>query len=150
MHLPPAASWNVGRAPWQRGVQASLGLLGAVAGLYFCFSQRWGVSSWLVLGALCASAASAAMSLFNRPAGQLRWDGERWHWSDADDYAVTRLACVLDLQRFLLLRIDCEQGRGLWLWLQSPSMDARWLALRRAVVASGQAMPRSQSASLPE
>jgi len=150
MHLPPAASWTAGRAPWRSIVLAALGLLGALVGLFFCLSQRWGISSWLVLLALCVSAAGALIGLHTGSAGQLRWDGERWHWSDADDYAVTRLACVLDLQRFLLLRIDCEQEPGLWLWLQSPSMDARWLALRRAVVASGQALPRLQSASLPE
>ena len=128
MNLPPAASWSVGHAPWQRGALSGHGLMGALGGLYFCLNQRWGVSSWLILLALCVSAAGAAIGLHRGPAGQLKWDGERWHLSDAEDYAVTRLACVLDLQGFLLLRIDCARGPRIVVVAATPPawMHAGW------------------------
>jgi toxin CptA len=148
MHLPPAASWAVGSAPWQRGLLAALGLLGLGTVGYFCLQQPWGASSLFLVVVLCACCAGAAMGLYRAPTGQLRWDGERWHWTGAPDHAVTHLACVLDLQRCLLLRVHCTQGPVFWLWLQSHAMDARWLALRRAVVGSSQAIPRPQTGPL--
>jgi hypothetical protein len=149
MVLPPAAAWKVDSARWQRRVLAALGLLGALVSLFFCLGQRWGTSSLLVLlWGLCT--AIAVMGLRKGATGHLRWDGERWHWSDTQDHAVTRLVCVIDLQRLLLLRVDCEQGPSRWLWLQSPTMDAPWRALRRAVVASQNALRRPQPRSLPE
>jgi hypothetical protein len=150
MYLPPAAAWKVNSARWQRRVLAALGLLGALVGSFFVFSQHWAPSSWLVLVVLAACSAGASMGLYKAAEGQLRWDGERWHWSDGQDHGVTRLSCVIDLQRCLLLRIDCEQARILWLWLYSPAMDARWLALRRAVVASPKANSPTRAGSLPE
>lgn len=150
MFLPPAAAWTVDSAPWQQRALAAVGLLGALAGLFFCLSQGWGSSSFLLAALLGICTAAAGLSLSGAAHGQLRWDGERWHWSSADEQAVSQLECVLDLQRFMLLRIACESGLSLWLWLYSPAMDARWLALRRAVVASQQRALLAPGDSLPK
>jgi hypothetical protein len=150
MHLPPAASWTVDNARWQGRVLAALGVAGALVALFFCFSQPWGVYSILVAVACGLCTAGAALGLFHAANGQLRWDGERWQWRDKQDHAVIELVCVLDLQRLLLVRIACEQGPSLWLWLHSPAMDGRWLALRRAVVGSPKGPYRRQQSSLPE
>ena len=149
MHLPPAASWMVGQSQGQRHLLAALVLLGALATLFFCYSQSWGASSLLVLLVL-AGCSVAAVAGFGRSAqGLLRWDGERWHWPDPAGRAVADVVCVLDLQRLMLLRLDFDRRPCLWLWLQSPEMDGRWLAMRRAVVASPQAKTRAMQSSLP-
>jgi hypothetical protein len=70
--------------------------------------------------------------------------------AEATQKAITRLLCVLDLQRLMLVRVVCEPAAVRWLWLESPLMDARWLALRRAVVAAPRALQAQQNHSLPE
>ena len=136
MHRPPAAAWKAGSAQGQRRLVLALVLLGCGVWLGFGASQGWGRPS-LVLGvSLVACSVLAAWSHRGTAQGQLRWDGEHWHWCAASDLAVVHLHCALDLQRLLLLHISCAQGPRLWLWLESRQMDARWLALRRAVVAS--------------
>jgi hypothetical protein len=153
MHLPPAAAWKVGPSKWQRASVVCLVLLVSGGSAFFCLSQRWGASSVLLLLALAACSATAVASLFGSARGHLRWDGARWQWSDPQDHTVTQLVCVLDLQRCLLVYVDGAAGKRLWLWLESPTMDAAWLALRRAVVASrpglSRSNPRTQPSSLP-
>jgi toxin CptA len=149
MVLPPAAAWIAGGAQWQRYLLLALCLLGTLVVTFFCLSQRWGPSCVLLLGLLLVSVTAAAVGLRRTASGQLRWDGEHWHWSGDRDYALSHLVCVIDLQRFLLLRIECSQGPSLWLWLQSPAMDVRWLALRRAVVAGPNTVRRVRVHSLP-
>ena len=110
MHLPPAAAWTAGASQWQRALLAALALLAACASAFFCLNQRWGVSS-IVLLMVLAVCTAVAMAVLWRPArGQLRWDGAQWHWSDPEDHAVRQLVCVLDLQRCLLVRLDCQAG----------------------------------------
>jgi len=136
MYLPPAAAWDVGPAQWQRRALLALVSLGLLANAYFCYSQRWSITSVFLLLLNAACAGLAAMGLRQGPRGKLRWDGGHWYWFAEQDHAVVQLACVMDLQRCLLLRVACEPGPGLWLWLESPRMSEPWLALRRAVVAS--------------
>ncbi len=136
MHRPPAASWKAGPTQWQRRLLFCLIGLALIALLGFGSGQGWGASSLVLALSLLGCSAAAAWGLRGAPNGQLRWDGEHWHWSGAADCAVTELFCALDLQRVLLLHIACEQGPKQWLWLQSSHMDAGWLALRRAVVSS--------------
>jgi hypothetical protein len=68
------------------------------------------------------------------PKGQ--WDWERWYWAGPDVVAVTSLVCALDLQSLLLLYVRHQQSPGFWLWLEDCGDGARWIALRRALVAS--------------
>jgi hypothetical protein len=150
MYLPPAAAWTVDGARWPRRVLGGLGLLAALACLDFGHLQGWGGPFFLLLVMLGVCVLAAALGLRRSAAGHLRWDGAQWHWADGQDHAVTQLVCAIDLQRYLLLRIDCEPGTRRWLWLQSPTMDARWLALRRAVVASQRASAQAHGASLPQ
>lgn len=136
MHLPPACAWKAGTAQWQRRLIAGLLGFGLMVSLGFGFSQGWGASTLLLALILLGCGSVAAMGLRSSASGQLRWDGEHWHWSGSIDCAVTELFCVLDLQRLLLLHIRSEQGETRWLWLESRSMDAGWMAMRRAVVAA--------------
>jgi hypothetical protein len=71
------------------------------------------------------------------PRGQLAWDGQRWRWSDATGTREYRMGQCLDWQRFVLVRLDDDRVRPLWLWLQPGSRtDTTWLPLRRAIVSS--------------
>ena len=90
----------------------------------------------ILLLAMLAGALLAAMARHNAARGQLRWDGERWHWSGEPDRTVRAMACVLDLQSMMLLHLTCESRTSHWLWLEAGNKPERWKALRRAVVAS--------------
>jgi toxin CptA len=140
MYGPPAAAWQAGEVQWLRRLLAALIGLAVLAVCFYSSSQGFGGATILLWALLLGSVATAVLGLNQRVKGQLRWDGEHWHWSGLQEHTVTDINCVLDLQRLLLLRIHCDQGPRLWLWLESSSMDAAWLALRRAVVAS-QAVP---------
>lgn len=138
MHRPPAATWRAmpaGLAP--QAVVALAALACAATLLEGYFMQAWGVTVLcLLLLLLVACTLAALRGLGRMPSGQLRWDGECWHWADGQNHTVTSLVCVLDLQSRMLLRIHCGQRHSLWLWLESRGQANPWAALRRAVVAS--------------
>jgi hypothetical protein len=91
----------------------------------------------------------AFLALRRGAQGHLRWDGEHWHWSAGQDFGVTEVSRVLDLQYLLILRIRLDNGIKLWLWLESRGMGAAWMALRRAVVASQASSEAAAFNSLP-
>jgi hypothetical protein len=136
MHRPPAVTWSVRPARWHAGALISLTLLATLLLIGFIEMQGWGDSSLALLLLLAASAILAFRRLRSAPVGQLNWDGEQWHWSDADAQAVESMACVLDLQTRILVRIVCESRTHHWLWLECSSPDVNWFALRRAIFAS--------------
>ena len=136
MHRPPAVSWDVGPARWRGRVLTALALCATLDWTGFWVLQGWSTSSFFLLLLVFASVLLAGLSNRNTPVGQLRWDGEQWHWSGVDHDTVRVVACVLDLQRMLLLHIRCEQGACHWLWLEAAAQPTRWRAMRRAVVAA--------------
>ncbi len=135
MHRPPAVSWDVGPARWQGRLLTALAFCAALDWTGFLVLQGWRTASFFLLLVVMASVLLAVLASRNTQVGQLRWDGEQWHWSGADDDAVRVLTCVLDLQHMMLLHIRCEQGARHWLWIEASAQHARWRAMRRAVVA---------------
>lgn len=154
MYLPPAAVFAVGPARWPRRFVAVTGLLGLSLCLWLALSQPWGTSSLILLTLPGLCLLVAGLGLHRSPQGQLRWDGAHWHWiargSDSEGQAISQMLCVMDLQRLMLVRVVCEPSVVRWLWLESPGMDARWLALRRALVAAPRVLRAPQDHSLPE
>jgi toxin CptA len=143
MHLPPAAAWTAGATRWQRGVVAILALLGLLIAYSFGAKQGWAASTaWLSL-ILVACTVFSTLGLRQPVTGQLRWDGEQWHWSGLAEHTVTKIRCVLDLQRLLLLQVHCDQGASLWLWMECSTRDAAWMAFRRALVSSRNGISQS-------
>ncbi len=136
MHRPPAVAWVLSPTLWQRRILATLALLALLVWVGFITEQGWGLSSFAVLIALFLGVLLAAMAWHNASRGQLRWDGEQWYWTDAQDRTVRTMACILDMQVMMLLQITCDQGKSHWLWLDSSENPAQWKALRRAIVAS--------------
>jgi hypothetical protein len=125
-------------------------LLAGLVWAGFVAQQGWGPVSLALLAALLAAACMAAVAWHNTPNGQIRWDGEQWHWSGAQDRMVRSMACVLDLQSVVLLHIRCDQGKSHWLWLESGDKPKHWKALRRAIVASKPGTPDGASAEPQE
>jgi hypothetical protein len=120
-------------------VVLALVLCAALLFIGFALAQPWGMRPLVLVFLLLGSAVAAAWADRKAPRGQLSWDGAQWHWSSQDKHLVTSLACILDLQQWVLLRIGCERGPNLWLWLEAGDNHTRWVALRRAVVSSRRA-----------
>lgn len=150
MHRPPAAAWTAGAGRWQRGMLLALTAIAVLEAGFFAARTGWGPSAILLLAVMGGSLTVSFLALRSSAQGQLRWDGEHWHWSAEQDLGVTEVSCVLDLQHLLILRIHLDNGIKLWLWLESRRMDVGWMALRRAVVASQAPSEAAAFNSLPK
>lgn len=135
MHSAPAVSVTVARSGWHL---RAIGVLGVLAGLAagalapgLPQAQALGL-----VGVLLATGATALAGWYRSPAGCLQWDGSHWHWPVFSDAPDCRLTLHLDFQRVMVVSLRHPSRRTVWLWLESASGDARWMALRRAVVAS--------------
>jgi len=135
--LPPAAAWKLGQQTIFFWVLCALGGLDALVWAAFIAVQEPLASGWqLWLGAGWGGiAAVIGWAHFRPPASaQLVWDGEAWQvLAGAQSHGVRRIHCVLDFQRLMVLQVERADGRVVWLWLASRAMDARWLAMRRAL-----------------
>lgn len=145
MHRPPAVTHHVDRSRGCAVLFAALSLMGIAA-------NAWLISSFATVaqGLLCSSVTFAAVGLAfwswkTSPIGRLQWDGQHWHWSEFLDVPVQRVTLVLDFQRLILVKILNGRGLTRWVWLESRSPDAHWLAVRRAVVASGRIQAKVDS-----
>ena len=150
MHRPPAVTWNVRAARWHAGALVLLVLVAALLLIGFFATQGWGSATMVLLLVLVASAILAFKGWYGTPVGQLNWDGAQWHWSDSDAQALSAVACVLDLQTRMLVRIADVSGASHWLWLEGLASDARWLAMRRAIVASERVVAAVPGNDLPD
>jgi hypothetical protein len=129
-------------------ILAALTLLAVLVWVGFTEKQGWGLSSFIVLVALFVGVGLVAIARHKALKGQLRWDGEQWYWTDAQDHAVRTMVCILDLQGVMLLQIACDHGKSHWIWLESGYKPTQWKALRRAIVA-GTGTPHSEGVPEP-
>jgi hypothetical protein len=136
MHRPPAVSFPVERSDWSLGFILLSGILAALILFLWAQSQNSIRSFLIVLGVLASVEGLALRAWWTAPTGRLGWDGESWFWSGFGDAALSSLTVVVDLQVIALVQIQDAAGKAAWLWLESRTFDARWLALRRALVAS--------------
>jgi hypothetical protein len=136
MHRPPAVSFQVVRSRWHLGFILTCSLLCALNLAFWMQVQHSNLSRFLVFAVAGVAFALALRAWWSTPTGRLGWDGESWFWSGFGDVALSRLSVVIDLQWVALVRIRGEDGQSNWLWLESRCFDARWLAVRRALVAS--------------
>jgi len=87
---------------------------------------------------------SLALAVFcvtrSRPAvhgSVLRWDGQNWFWSRQNDDGVCAVHCVMDLQVWMLLRLQTSEGAREWTWLQRKDHVKSWYPLRRVLIFDG-------------
>lgn len=155
MHSAPSVVYPVGRCVFYAVLLAMIGLVSAAVWAVLLFEvvhrpdspKVWittlaGVLSWMVWLVL------AVTSWLRSPEGVLKWDSSSvqedggaggWLWcssSDAEPISLSQVACVLDLQRQILLCIRSVNTGQRWIWVERRSNQARWNDLRRALVSS--------------
>ncbi|QHE75727.1 hypothetical protein F9Z45_06490 [Hydrogenophaga sp. PBL-H3] len=155
MHNAPSVVYPVGRCVFYAVLLAMIALVCALIGAMFLSGvlqragQPWGwttalagVLSWMAWLVL------AVASWLRSPEGVLKWDSSSvqedggaggWLWcssSDAEPISLSQVACVLDLQRQILLCIRSVNTGQRWIWVERRSNQARWNDLRRALVSS--------------
>lgn len=135
MHRPPAVSLQVVRSRWHLGFILIISMLGVLSLAFWALVQHSNVVRFLAFALVGIALAMALRAWWSTPTGRLGWDGESWFWSGFGDVALNRLSVVIDLQWVALVRISGEAGQSTWLWLETRRFDARWLAVRRALVA---------------
>ena len=83
----------------------------------------------LALAVFCMTRARLATH-----APVLRWDGQNWFWSRQNDDALCAVQCVMDLQAWMLLRLQTSEGACEWVWLQRKGHVKIWYPLRRVLI----------------
>lgn len=135
MHHAPAVSFTAGRSATQgRWLAAALGLGLAVGFTWLRQSDAPGWPQGLYLLLYLLTAALALRQWYRTSSGRLQWDGQDWYWS-AWPAAAGHLQVRLDGQSWLLVSLQGEARRTLWLWLERRTDAAAWPALRRAAFA---------------
>lgn len=137
MRTAPAVSVTVARSSWHVRAIFLLAGLGWLPLAFYGASWDWlPVTSFLFTLLVLWALAWRAWS--RTPSGRLQWDGEFWLWSCGGDSCRVAVELHWDFQKVLLVRIRPTEGTPTWLWLESDGKAQGWLALRRALVASGQ------------
>ena len=137
MHRAPAVSFSVGRSRWHLGCVVGLGAASLGIALVFALNQSFGDGrAAAVLGAALVAPVLALWGWQKSPSGQLRWDGDYWHWSGFAATQSCHLSLLVDFQRVLLVRLSHADQPPVWLWLESAPGNIHWMPLRRAIVSS--------------
>ena len=137
MHRAPAVSFLTARSRWHLRFVLVLVTSTGLTLLGFALGQPQSQQQLLIIG--CVWLASACLALIDwrrSPVGCLRWDRQHWHWSGWSDTAACRLILRMDWQSGMLVTLQRDGDRSLWLWLDVKSDFAQWNALRRAVFSS--------------
>ena len=140
MHRAPAVSFLTARSRWHLRFVLVLATSVGLTLVGFALGQPQSQWQLLILG--CAGLVSACMALIDwsrSPVGCLRWDRQHWHWSGWSDSAACGLILRMDWQSGMLVTLQREGDRSLWLWLDARSDFGQWNALRRAIF-SGQSI----------
>ncbi len=137
MHRAPAVSFSVGRSRWHLGCVGLLCAASLITALVFVLNASiWDWRCVAVLGAALLAPILAVRGWQRSPSGQLRWDGQQWHWSGFATTQACRLSLLVDLQRVVLVRLSGEDHPSVWLWLEAAPGSIHWMPLRRAIVSS--------------
>ncbi len=140
MHQAPVLAFQVGRSRVHGYLLiASAGLGAVTAALWLHPLDAAGWRQALFLITFLFFLAIAFRQWLRWPKGQLVWDGSVWHWQGKGPWAAEQcqgtLRRHLDWQSDLLLSLQPEAGRRIWLWAQRCDDALQWAALRRAVFA---------------
>ena len=137
MHRAPAVNFTVKRSRLQARLIGCVGLLTVAILVIFVLEQpvldfQIGV---LALSILLAG-STAYLGWRRAPQGNLRWDGEHWHWSDFEKKMVCRLDLLADFQSVVVVTVTAQGQSPVFLWLEDTLDAPNWKPLRRAIVSS--------------
>lgn len=136
----PAVTYELASSKLHLAVFSGLTLLAGTSwAIWIRLSEQWvwtHLWSALVLALLWAWAFWAWA---RQPDQSLGWDGQNWSLNRGARMIPVVPSVVIDLQGHMLLHLSWQQpARGQsWAWPSAANQPERWLALRRALVASG-------------
>ena len=87
----------------------------------------------LLAAAVAVSAFAVHRALRGALAANLCFDGQHWSLSSAGARPIVAAAVALDLQSFLLVRLQGAGTRSQWCWLERRADPLRWNDVRRAL-----------------
>lgn len=148
MRNAPSVSYPVGRCAFHGWLLVLISGLALLALLLLRW--LWSGHNDLVIGSGFALwmlwTAAAAWLWWRTPVGHLRWDARAtglvvlapaggWFWQGDGQppQSLTGVECLLDVQRFVLLRLRPVEQRSRWIWLEARRDPWRWDDLRRAL-----------------
>lgn len=144
MHSAPSVSYPVGRSRDATRLLSALWVAGACcAGAALYPFDHMGWRQALLVASVVVTAVAARRTLGPTVAVDLVFDGQDWSLTGRGARKVSRIAVLLDLQSFMLVRLDEPTQRARWLWLEHRARPELWQDLRRA------AYSRAFSASAP-
>ena len=136
MNSAPAVQYPVGRSTFQGYFLLASSVVGLLVGLMWLGADVAIGGAQIVFAIVLAIALSLAGHAWHHTeVGLLSWGGESWSWSKGRQSTNGRLAVHFDLQFLMILALQPEKGRPVWLWAERVSDPVRWRALRRAVYA---------------
>ena len=110
----------------------------SLAGLFACGALQTPADLIYPALLLLGSMGLAVFGLLRQRAAThgsvLRWDGQNWLWSRQKDDGVCSVQSVMDLQLWMLLRLQTSEGASEWIWLQRKDHVRSWEPLRRALI----------------
>lgn len=140
-HSAPPVVYPLGRSRFQAGFLICLWLAGCAALCLWFYSGEITLWRMLSMAAMIVLAGVIAVLGWKKtPAGQLRWDGQVWHWeSDScqDNAFEWHLSVVVDFQYLLLLRMESQMHSSICLWCDRHAFAPLWLDFRRAIFSPG-------------
>lgn len=137
MHRPPAVSYSVVRSRWHALTLGTLWGLGIVLVQLALWRYNYSGAALAIMECACLlTGIWAVWAWRTAPQGLLRWDGDYWHWSGDAEAPSRQVTVHFDFQAVVLASVHGPSGARIWLWLDHAAVPrARWLALRRALVA---------------
>ena len=140
MSGPPAVTVSITGGGLDGPIAASCALLLVLtmAGLFACGAAQIPADLLYILSlslcSLCLVGFCVAWIHAQASPSVLRWDGQHWYCSRQDGDSVCAARCVLDLQVWMLLRLQIREGPSEWMWLQRKEHVKGWYPLRRALI----------------
>ena len=138
MNGPPAVSVVIAPNRTEACIAggASFLLSLVVCGLFFSGALQSAADvAWAQLLLAFSLVLTASLAYRGSARVSLRWDGERWFYAREEGIACT-VGIALDLQYWMLLRVEPESGLCEWLWLGRKAQVKQWSALCRALIFS--------------
>ncbi len=136
MNSAPAVQYPVGRSTFQGYFLLAISVIGCLTGVMWLRTDVSiggpQIAFFIVLVSVLSLAGHA---WYQTEVGLLSWGGESWTWSKGLQSTNGRLAVHFDVQVLMILALQPEKGRPMWLWAERASDPVRWRALRRAVYA---------------
>ena len=153
-HAPPA-DVPIASGRLERMLIALCHALALGAGAYALTPALLGADMplWLLL-VVAGLAAAIGTWAWQSVGGQLRWDGQQWHWlatslTAGPTQALTNLHVQIDLGSWVLLRWRADESarRYTWACLHAGDAGPRWHGMRVALVAWSRQVAKPQAAT---